>query len=200
MAISYPITLPSAPKPAHFTLGTVNAAAISASPFTGTQQVYKHQGEFWTAEITLPPLKRAEAADWVAAMTSLGGIYGTFKLPVYGHETPQGVGTGSPQAYGVGTHTIWSNGWTTSTTDILKAGDFLTVSDQLFQVMADANSDGSGAATLDVWPAFRNFGGGTPSITVNSPYGLFRLTGNTMNFSLNTALIYGISFTARQAF
>lgn len=176
---------------------------MAVSPFTGTQQVYKHLGEAWTAQVILPAMKRDVAAAWVAALTSLGGVYGTMKLPVYGNESPQGVGTGSPQAASVGgdnQHTIWSSGWTPGQNPILKAGDYVTINDQLLQVMANCASDGSGDAAFDVWPRFRGSLGGSPSIIVNNPYGLFRLAGNTLSFELNASLIYGLSFSAMQAF
>jgi len=43
------------------TMRLLSATAISQSPFTYDQQVYQHQGVRWEAEVTLPPMKRADA-------------------------------------------------------------------------------------------------------------------------------------------
>jgi hypothetical protein len=200
MAVTFPITLPSAPKPRSFALSTNSATALTLSPFTGSSQVYKHPGEFWTAEIELPPMKRTDAADWIAALTSLRGIYGTMYLPAYGHESPQGSAGGSPVAYGTSSNNeiLNTQGWPASQT-VLKAGDFITVNNQLLQILNDADSDGSGIVALDIWPRYRGSVSGTPAVTTSNPFGVFRLDANSSRFDLNAALVYGLGFSAMEA-
>jgi hypothetical protein len=103
--------------------------AIYASPFTGQQQVYQHPGQFLTASIELPPMDRASAADFVAAMLSLQGIRGTFYFGDPAWTSPRGVGTGLPLIKGANQtgNTIATDGWTLSQSPILKAGDWLQI-------------------------------------------------------------------------
>ncbi len=57
MTISYPLALPSTDI-AKIKLVANNIVGISQSPFTAAQQVYKYSGQYWEADITLPPMKR----------------------------------------------------------------------------------------------------------------------------------------------
>jgi len=63
---------------------------VSASPFTGAQQVYEHQGAWWEGEITLPPLLGAQAGAVRAFLARLHGQAGTF---LYGD--PDNVAAGN---------------------------------------------------------------------------------------------------------
>lgn len=203
MAITYPITLPTSPKPASFSLTAEATSAITRSPFTGTQQVAKHQGEHWLAQVRFAPMNRASAALWLAAITSLRGLYGTMKLPAYGHATPQGTGgDGAAAVFDTANNgeVLETANWGRGDELVLKAGDFITVSDQLMQVLADATTDGGGAVDVDVFPRFRGSTAGTPALAPSDAYGLFRLADPAASFDLNAALIYGFQFSAIEAF
>ena len=66
MAISYPRALPTHTGIRSVTLRAVNVTAMSESAFTLRQQIFKHAGERWEAEIALPAMARADAEQWVA--------------------------------------------------------------------------------------------------------------------------------------
>ena len=66
MPILYPRALPTHTGIRNITLRAVNVTAVSESVFTLRQQIYKHTGERWEAEITLPAMARASAEQWVA--------------------------------------------------------------------------------------------------------------------------------------
>ena len=76
-----------------------SATSISTSPFTFDQQVHQHQGVRWEAEVTLPPLKRADAKQVEAFFASLRGQGGTFTMgnPLH-NTTATGTGTGAVNA------------------------------------------------------------------------------------------------------
>lgn len=204
MAITYPLSFPSVGIRS-MNIRARNVVGISASPFTGQQQVYKHQGQWWEAEVTLPPMKRADAEQVVAFLLSLNGVYGTFLLGDPANTAPRGVGTGTPLVYGAdqtGSELI-TDGWTTSTTGILKAGDWIQLgtgsATRLYKVLADANSDGSGIATLDIYPNLRQSPADNAQIIKSSPKGQWRLSSNDTNWSIDEASIYGITFACVEA-
>ena len=182
-----------------------SVVGFSASPFTGQQQVYKHQGQWWEAEVTLPPMKRADAEQIAAFLLKLNGQYGTFTLGDKANTVPRGVGTGTPLVYGADQTgaSLVTDGWTTSTTGILKAGDWIQLGSgsatRLHKVLSDVNSDASGIATLDIWPNLRSSPADNASITVNSPKGIWRLASNEVNYSIDEASIYGITFACVEA-
>jgi hypothetical protein len=80
MALSYPLNTPTNIGIANITLMAENAVAISQSPFTFQQQIVAHPGQRWSASISLPPMKRQDAENWVAFLLSLKGQVGTFLL------------------------------------------------------------------------------------------------------------------------
>jgi len=185
-----------------------HAVTISTSPFTGHQQVLKYPKETWSASIRIPPTMKDLAEPWVAFLLSLRGKYGTFYLNDPLRITPQGSARNS--------HTITVNGAVSSGSTInltsnqvnqtayLKAGDYISTgastSKQLFKVLQDVNTDGSGNATLDVWPNVRTSVISGSTIDVQSCQGVFRLLDNTQEWQINSNNAYSISFEAQEAF
>lgn len=205
MAISYPLALPTTTGIARIRISANNVVGVSQSPFTSKQQVYKFTGQFWEAEISLPPMKRADAEYWISFLLKLNGSYGTFLLGDPNGATARGVATGTPLVKGAsqtGSELI-TDGWTTSTTGILKAGDYIQLgsgsSAKLHKVLDDVNSDSSGNATLTLWPDLRSAPADNAAITVSGAKGLFRLSTNQQDWDVNEASIYGMTFPAREA-
>jgi hypothetical protein len=96
-----------------------------------------------------------------------------------------------------------TDGWTVSTTGILKAGDWIQLGSAstttLHKVLDDVNSDGSGNATLELFPRIRTSPSDDAAITVSSPKGIWRLASNQMEYSIDEASIYGITFACIEA-
>lgn len=202
MAITYPLTLPNTTSFRSARLTARSVVGVTRSPFTGAQQVQKHQGQWWEFEATLVPMVRADAESWIAFFMSLNGMEGTFLLgdPLGG--TARGVATGTPLVKG-GSQTgnsLITDGWTVSQTGILKAGDYFQLgssgSSKLYKVLNDANSDGSGDATFDIWPQINTAVADNAVLKVASSRGLFRLATNEMPFDLKLAQHYGLGFSA----
>ena len=207
MAISYPLSLPTSIGIAQIELRATNAVAISRSPFTFGTQVHAYSGQSWQADVTLPSIRRDLAEDLVALLISLKGQFGTFYLGDPNAVTPRGSARD--------TDTILVNGATSSgntlaidsapasRTGYLKAGDYMQVgtgtSRQLFKVLADANTNWSGQATVDIWPDVRTSIANNAAVTVENTKGIFRLASNEQAFSINEASIYGITFGAMEA-
>lgn len=204
MPISYPINFPTQCIKG-VTIRARNIVAMSTSPFTGQQQVYKHQGQWWEMEVTLPPMKRADAEQVASFLIKLNGQYGTFLLGDPANTAPRGVGTGTPLVKGAGQSgdTLITDGWTPSVTGILKAGDWIQLgsasSTRLHKVLDDANSDGSGNATLTIWPNLRSSPADNDAITINNTKGRWRLSSNDVDYNIETGQFYGITFACVEA-
>lgn len=204
MAITYPVTFPDVGIRA-MNIRARTVVGISSSPFTGQQQVYKHQGEWWEAEVTLPPMKRATAEQVAAFLIKMKGQYGTFLLGDPANTSPRGVGTGTPLVNGAGQtgSSLVTDGWTADTTGILKAGDWIQLGSgattTLHKVLDDVNSDGSGNATLEIFPSLRSSPSDNAAITVTTPKGIWRLASNQMEYSIDEASVYGITFACVEA-
>jgi len=207
MAISYPLSLLTHTGIASIELRATNAVAYSRSPFTFAGQAHEYAGKMWQADITLPPMARADAERWVAWLMSLKGQLGTFYLGDPLASTPLGSGRDSDTVLVDGAvssgNTIAIDSAPVSTTDFLKAGDYMQIgsgtSRQLFKVLTDVDTDGTGSATVDVWPNVRTSISDNSAVTLESAQGVFRLASNETSWSVNEASIYGITCGAVEA-
>jgi len=218
MAISYPLSMPNAPGFQKQNLSAVNVVGIAVSPFTKQQQTYEWPAEYWHLDIALPPMSRTLAEAWVTFLVSLRGYVGTFHAGDGAVKAPQGVATGTPVVNGAQSAagvTLNTKGWTHSVTGILKAGDYIQLGtgtqQRVYKVLTDANSDSSGNATLDIFPRLREGVSDGQPITLTNCQGTFRLAfetpgsgsasgaGNARTWSVDEAMVYGITFQAQEA-
>lgn len=155
----------------------------------------------WMADINLPRMTRAQAEPWVAALLSLNGREGSFLLGDTANKTARGTATGVPLVKGASQTgaSLITDGWTAGVTGILKAGDWFQLgagtTARLYKVLVDANSNGSGEATLDIWPKLRSSPADNAALVVSSPMGRFMLANN-IDWSVDHAKAYGLSFQA----
>lgn len=205
MAYSYPLSLPTVTSIQSISLRAVNAIGLSQSPFTYKQQTVSFSGQRWEADITLPPMNRAAAEEWVAFLLRLKGQLGTFLLSDPSGTTPRGsasTAAGTPLVNG-GSQTGGSlsvDGLPASASGYLKQGDYIQLgaasSATLHKVLTDVDSNASGEASIDIWPSIRSAPADDATLTVSSCAGVFRLNSNQTNWNINEAVTYGISFSA----
>ena len=204
MAYTYPLTFPNIGiRSINIRAKTVVGASVS--PFTGQQQVYKHQGQWWEMEVSMPAMKRDDAEQVASFLLKMNGKYGTFLLGDKANTAPRGVGTGTPLVYGASQtgDQLITDGWTPSTTGILKAGDWIQLGSGsttlLHKVLDDVTSDASGIATLNIFPNLRQSPADNAQVSISSPKGQWRLASNDTEFSIDEASIYGITFACVEA-
>lgn len=216
MAYTYPLTLPTVTGLARITLRAVSAVGLSTSPFTFKQQAVKFSGQRWEADISLPPMKRAAAEEWIAFLLRLNGHEGRFLLGDPSGATARGSASttaGTPLSNGTGVQTgsnpttyagqvgsaIDVDGMPASATGYLKQGDYIQFGAAggatLHKVLTDVDTNASGEASIDIWPYARGIQDNT-AMTVASCVGQFRLNSNQQNWDVNQAQTFGINFTA----
>jgi hypothetical protein len=205
MGVTYPLSLPDSNSIRGIELRAVNAVAYSRSPFTFAGQAHAYSGQMWTADITLKPMRRSDAEQWIAWLISLRGQFGTFLLNDPLGYTPRGSAGGTPLVNGSAQtgNLINIDGCTASQTGWLKAGDYVQFgsgsSASLHKVLEDVDTDGSGETTLEIWPSVRTAPADNSTVVTSSAKGLFRLSSNEQAWSVNEASIYGITFGAMEA-
>lgn len=205
-AISYPLTFPTNKKVGPCTMRARSIVASLPSVFTGETQVQKHQGQWWEFEAGLPPMKRADAEEWISFFLSLNGMQGTFLFGDPNGETARGIATGTPLVKGASQtgDQLITDGWTPNVTGILKQGDYFSLgsgtSTRLHKVIeVDVNSDGSGDATLRIWPDLRSSPGDNDPLDITAPKGVFRLASNEMPYVLRAPDLYNITIAGIEA-
>jgi hypothetical protein len=204
MAITYPLQFPSQCV-REITIRAKTIVGFNSSPFTGQQQVYKHQGQWWEAEMSFPPMRRENAEEVAAFLIKLNGRFGTFLMGDPANTLPRGAGTGTPLVKG-GSQTgneLITDGWTINTTNILKAGDWIQLgtgsASRLHKVLQDVNSDGTGTATLTIFPNLRSIPADNLSIITQNPKGQWRLSTNDIEYNIQTGQFYGITLACMEA-
>ena len=202
MPTSYPLTAPAQPVPARISLRPGFATGIAVSPFTGHQQVYKYPAQGWIMDVSLPPMRRADADEWLGFFLALNGRYGTFSMGDPTGRTPRGIATGTPVVKGAGQsgQSLLTDGWTISQTGILKRGDYIQIANGLYRLMHDTNSDVDGNATLDIYPRLRATPADNATIITSNTVGLWRLSRDENNIDISPGPFYEIGFTAVESF
>ena len=193
---------PTSPGIKRMTMQMRVSAGQTRSPFTFQRQVQMNQGQMWMASFDLPPMERDEAEEWLAFLTKLNGRAGTFLLGDPDAVTPRGAALGTPQVKGADQtgSTLVTDGWDADVTGVLKAGDYIQVGERLHKLLDDADSDATGEATLSIWPRLRESPADNAIVTINGAKGRFCLAGNVNGWSTDDLMMYGLSFSAEEAF
>lgn len=208
MPYSYPLTMPTSPQPSRITWKPLDVVAASESPTSLQQQLYAHPGNQWRIEVALPPMTRADAAEWIAFGRKLRGRWGTFLFtdPVF--ASPRGTPQGTPLTDGVQTlrsFTLNTRGWTASQSGLLLPGDFIQLGTSgaaiyLFMNLTQVDSDAGGLASLDVWPSLRLAYGDGWGVQTSIPKGIFRMTDNeSTGWDETEGQKFGFGFSAVEA-
>lgn len=202
MAISYPLTIPSTPGFRVFNMLHDVGTAKASNPFTGQTQVQEYAKKKFLIEAQLPPMERSTAEAWRAFLAKLSGPKGTFLIGDPLAKQPRGVATGTPLVNGASQtgQSLITDGWTPSTTGILLAGDYIQIGQRLYVILIDADSDGSGNATLDIFPNLRESPADNETIYTINTTGLFRLSRATVTVSgTDEERVFDIGFSAEEA-
>jgi len=200
---SYPLTLPTVTGVRTQNWGLNRVVAVTESPFTLQQQTFEHEGSQWRTTMTLPPMKKDNAATWLAFFMSLRGRRGTFKLGDQDRKTIQGVATGTIRVNGASQtgNQVALDGFANSTSNVFKAGDYIQINSYLYMVIENATSNGSGEANVRIEPALRS-GIETinddTTILYSNTTTLMRLDTNEFNWDTNQVSVYGMSFACSE--
>ena len=155
---------------ASMTITSVEPTSVSSS-HSLKRQVRSRGGQRWGLRGSYAPLTRGQAAELFAFSVKQKGQFETFSIVPPTVSTPMGVATGTPlvkRAHAAGDTTITTNGWTVSTTEIMKAGDYIKFGhDKVYMVVADSTSDAAGATTLTIHPALMSALANYETITVS---------------------------------
>lgn len=168
------------------TMRLTSAVSMSRSPFTFNQQVYQHQGVQWEAEVSLPPLNRAEAKQVEAFFAGLRGMSTTFTM---GNPLHDIVAVGSIDSAAAGAVQVTVSGFSGAV-----AGDYFELNGSLHIITEVVNS-----TTLKIMPPIRSAISSAVSMDFSLPQGTWRLASNSIDWSINQASIYGFTFACVEA-
>ena len=72
--------MPTTPNFVRSNFSLVRTVGTTVSPFTGKTKTQEFDGVYWTAEVSLPPMRRDVALNWQTFLLDLNGPVNTFKF------------------------------------------------------------------------------------------------------------------------
>lgn len=189
------ITMPSTPFAQSMDWRFIRPVQVNVSEWTGSRQALDSGRGWWECNYALPPIVGdTNARPWRSFVAlALGGV-NTFQVPVTKtNQTTQTSGTPRVNGANQTGRSLITDGWPNSVT-ALRAGQYVTVGDQLLQLTANVTSNGSGQATLTFEPPLRSSPADNALITYILPYCLMYMAeepvqghgiGDTYTLSLN---------------
>lgn len=191
--------MPSNPAFQRSEWGIRRAVAVSESPFTGKQQTQKYDKAQWYAVLTLPPMKRDQAAEWQAFFMKLEGRANTFLLgdpdakTVMGGAAPSSVSVSSAASIGATSVSL-----TIGSGKKINAGSYIqfgTGSSSRLHMVVDDNT-GNGSVTIQ--PPLKTALTTSTAVDITEAKGMFRMDSNDLTWSSNELSVYGITFSCSE--
>jgi hypothetical protein len=207
LTITYPLSLPR-DEFAQVTVFENNGTSLNASPFTGRESVQVFDAEFWEAEVQSNEFSLADARALLGWRSALRGHRGTFLLPHPSQRTSGGTAAtvgGSPTVNGNGQtgSTVLIKSAPLSQTGYLVAGDIIQIGPasraHWHRILEDVDTDGSGNATLSIWPQLRSGVINGDAVRYATPLCLFRLSSQVQEEEARAPLRTRIRFRCREA-
>lgn len=200
------VAVPSSPGLRSVQFGFRDAVGVVQSEFTGQTQTQQWPGaDLLTGTMTLPPLQQADADAWLAFLMELRGMANAFQIGDPLKSSPRGTPSGTPEVDNTQTggnaamsQQLTTKGWTASETGLLLPGDWIQIDYRMYRVLDQVNSDGSGNATISIWPSLREVPTDSGAVTTTSPKGLFRLAKNERSWSADFTKLSRLSFAIQE--
>lgn len=205
MAVSYPLTFPTATGIKSATITPVSIVGITRSIYTLEEQVQEHPGQAWQAEVNLPIMNKDNAQEWIAFFLSLNGVRGTFLMSDPTAELPRGEANSNrnpvPQVRGGGQsgNDLDIDNCPVSIANYLRKGDYIQLDYGYHRLLEDVSTDGSGRTTLPIWPNLRRAPTDNESVRVINPVGVWRKTDPTSFYTDTDFLFKEMGFSCIEA-
>jgi hypothetical protein len=179
----------------------VSIVGAVPNPFTGRQQIQGWQAGYWEAVVTMPPMLRSTAEQWVALLAQAQGMNNVFYFGDGLGTKPQGTAAGVGVTSGSfqGGFQLTTTGWTPGQFALFSPGDWIQIGWRLYKVMDQAQSDGAGNSSFAIWPQIREIPPSGTVIITQGAQGLFRMKANTLKYSISYLRTWNLSFEIREA-
>ena len=196
-------TFPTTIKPSSLSLQDNRPNLINQS-VSGKRVTRKYGAQFFTLDITLPPLSKDDSMDVFAFLKKQQNSFDkfdyTYPITNRGANRTQTdiVVNGS---HSVGDSTIALSGFDNSTSNVLKAGDVIKFAnhDKIYMITDDENANSSGeVAAVDIEPPLQAAVVNNEAVTVNQPSFTVALVQDDVLYSTDAAGFFTLSFDVRE--
>ncbi|WCL55091.1 hypothetical protein [Gimibacter soli] len=202
MSIIYPLVMPSSPTPSAVEL-YIDRNQTKTESYSRLLQVQRAPGDRWTGKLTMPPMTKAQATDWLGFFDALDGFVGTFWMPhpdfTVASGGAGGIASGRVKGAGQLGARIVTDGWGANVAGLLRRGDVIQIGNHLHRVTKDVGSDSGGNATLDIAPAIYTAPADNSAVVTDGPKGLFRLAAGFVAPTSDQMNLFTFSFAVEGA-
>lgn len=147
-------------------------------------------------------LSRAQHDELWGFVQKQRNAFDSFTLNLPDKNVPRGTATGTPLVNGASQNgtSIISDGWTINIPGIMKRGDLLKFNghSKVYQVTDDANSNGSGQATINISPALHVSPADNETIIVNNVSFTVKLVSGRQEYDAEAGGYYGLFINVRE--
>lgn len=194
------IAYPGSPKHQSVSLTPFVSALANASNLTGARQALDVGYSWWSADISVAPMRYSDARKWRLFFGRVRGQVNAFRLPITGGPQHGLSFTAHAQGTTSSGYSVPSDGWPLSSTPLL-AGDYVTVGDQLMVLDDDVVANSIGEATLRFHSPLRGTVVDNTTIETKRPFMRAYLPEGAPALTLTAAQLQaGFSFTAMEAY
>tara|TARA_A100001015_G_scaffold17379_1_gene20232 strand:+ start:1674 stop:2279 length:606 start_codon:yes stop_codon:yes gene_type:complete len=194
---------PTSKKPSVFNFSS-NRPNSTAYTLSGKRSVKQFAAQYFTFSVQMPPMNQADFMEFYSFLVKQKGSFDTFTFQ-YPLEN-QGVDkaqtdiavNGSASA---GATQVPMDGFSTSTNDVLKAGDIIKFANhnKIYMITDDENANSSGeVAAVDIEPPLQAAVVNNEAVTVNQPSFTVALQQDDLVYSTDAAGFFTLSFDVRE--
>jgi hypothetical protein len=194
---------PTSKKPSVFNFSS-NRPNSTAYTLSGKRSVKQFAAQYFTFSVQMPPMNQADFMEFYSFLVKQKGSFDTFTFQ-YPLEN-QGVDKGQTDiavngSASAGATQVPMDGFSTSTNDVLKAGDLIKFAnhDKIYMITDDENANSSGeVAAVDIEPPLQAAVVNDEAVTVNQPSFTVALVQDDVLYSTDAAGFFTLSFDVRE--
>ena len=194
---------PTSKKPSVFNFSS-NRPNSTAYTLSGKRSVKQFAAQYFSFSVQMPPMNQADFMEFYSFLVKQKGSFDTFTFQ-YPLEN-QGVDKGQTDiavngSASAGATQVPMDGFSTSTNDVLKAGDLIKFAnhDKIYMITDDENANSSGeVAAVDIEPPLQAAVVNNEAVTVNQPSFTVALVQDDVLYSTDAAGFFTLSFDVRE--
>ena len=194
---------PTSKKPSVFNFSS-NRPNSTAYTLSGKRSVKQFAAQYFSFSVQMPPMNQSDFMEFYSFLVKQKGSFDTFTFQ-YPLEN-QGVDKGQTDiavngSASAGATQVPMDGFSTSTNDVLKAGDLIKFANhnKNYMITDDENANSSGeVAAVDIEPPLQAAVVNNEAVTVNQPSFTVALVQDDVLYSTDAAGFFTLSFDVRE--
>ena len=196
--MSFPTTI----KPSSISVASNRPNTIFYT-LSGKRSINQFASQYFTLTVNMPLMTNASFQEYKAFLISKKGGFSTFtfEYPVDNEGADKSnTSVAARSAHSVGDTTIDCDGFSASTNDALRAGDFIKFNshNKVYTVVSDVDSNSGGEGTITIEPPLQAAVADNEAVDVNKPVFTVALNQDDVLYTTSASNLYTLSFEIRE--